>query len=367
MLVRDHYVPVLTGKAGEFQALERLTGDVLPSLSPLIDMPPIPLPPPPKPGEEPQAPDPPEKRLGQLLRSVARQWGDERRVMVDLAAYDRYDIDGRHPAEWLFCRGGDEGLWLMASAATDSSARYREALVRSAGWLKGLCLRARVAPGQDPDETVKAVGALEASLPRSDPAHTVLMLDLSRIAEHGERDAAVVKAVGDHLKALADAGRDVHAIAGTSMPEPIARGGPTRVRRREWRLWQALATEPLARHAAFADYGITGPRPDDDAFRPGPAPHLRYTTSAALLLWRGRKGTDADPEDPERRAVLYPELCRELVDGRDRDFRGKSFSAGDAGIWDAACGQQKPGNATKWIEFATNHHLTQVVRQLQSQ
>lgn len=367
MLVRDHHVPVLTGKAGEFRALERLSADVLPSVSPLIDMPPIARPPPPKPGEDPQAPDPPEKRLGQLLLSVDRRWGEMRRVMVDLAAYDRYDIDGRHPAEWLFSRADEAGLWLMASAATDSSARYRDALVNSADWLKGLCLRARIPPGQDPAETVRAVGALDASLPSSDPAHTVLMLDLSRIEAHGERHAAVVEAVVDQLKALADAGRAVHAIAGTSMPEQIARGGPTRVRRREWRLWQALAHEPLARYAAFADYGITGPRPDDDAFRPGPAPHLRYTTSAALLLWRGRKDTDADPEDPERRAVLFPELCRELVDGRPGDFSGKPFSAGDAGIWDAACGKQKPGNATKWIEFATNHHLTKVVRQLRGE
>ena len=365
MLVRDHYVPVLTGKAGEFAALESLAPNVLRSLSPLIDMPPISLPPPPRPGEEPRSPDPPEKRLGQLLRSVATRWGNKRRVIVDLAAYDRYSINGRHPAEWLFERGSDAGVWLMACAATDSSPRYLEALVNSATSLKGMCLRARIRPGQDPSETVTAIDALSSSLPRSDPAHTVLMLDLCRIDPHGERDIVVAQSVVEHLRALRAGGRVVHAVTGTSMPEDIPRGGPTRVRRREWRLWQQLAGEPLAATAAFADYGITGPRPEDDAFRPGPAPHLRYTTPAALMLWRGRKDADADPEDPERRAVLFPELCRELVLGHRDHFCGSPFSAGDRGIWDAACGKQKPGNATKWIEFATSHHITLVVRQLQ--
>ena len=147
-------------------------------------------------------------------------------------------------------------------------------------------------------------------------------------------------------------------------PESVDRGPATRVRRREWRLWQSLANEELTATVAFADYGITGPRSDDDAWKPGPDPHLRYTTASALLLWRGRsEDRVTDPEDPDGQAVLFPELCQRLLD-RSGDFQGASYSAGDAAIWDAVHGERKPGNGTKWIEFATSHHLTHVVNAL---
>jgi T4 beta protein len=363
MLGRDQYVPILTGKLGEFRALQRLTPEIVHGLVPFIDMPPITPNGPPKDGV-PAERDPPALKLRRLITAVGAKWGTDRRVMVDLAAYDRYEIQGKHPACWLFREAASHGIWLMAAAGTDSSDRYRAALHDCADVLKGICLRARADPDAAPTDLAAAIDDLAASLPTCDPAHTVLMLDLRRIADHGGTAAELLELVRAHLRALHARGRAVSALAGTSMPErPVARGAVHRERRREWRLWQALEHEPLARNASFSDYGITGPRPDDDEWTGPPDPHLRYTTAAALLLWRGRLEERAgDPANPQERAVLFPELCAELVD-RD-DFAGRDFSAGDSGIWDAARVSHKPGTGTKWIEFATNHHLTHVVRQL---
>jgi hypothetical protein len=365
-LVRDHYIPILTGKQGEFQALESLSLDAPAWLSPFIDMPPITPSGPPKSGEPPPKRDSPQVKLGKLIDAVGKRWGTDRRVMVDLAAYDRYTIGGVHPAVWLFDEADRRGVWLMAAVATDSSVAYRDAVNAAAGSIKGLCIRARAIPGMAPGALADAVEALAADLPVSDPAFTYVMLDLGRVAEHATTAVGQLDVARGHLRELDARGRKVAAIAGTSVPaESVERGRMHRERRREWRLWQSLASEPLAVDAAFADYGITGPRSDDDDWRPGPDPHLRYTTSAALLLWRGRaEDRVTDPDDPDGQAVLFPALCRQLV--ARPDYALPNFSVGDAAIWDAACGEAKPGNGTKWIEFATNHHLTHVVRALQS-
>jgi hypothetical protein len=367
MLVRGQYVPILTGKEGEFRALAGLDENVLYWLRPLIDMPPITLPKPPKAGEEPRLPDPPEKKLGALMRSLEDRWGRERRVIVDLAAYDRYRIGGHHPAQWLFANAHEAGLLLMASMATDSSAFYRAAVAASEQHLKGLCLRVRITPKQEPEQTVEDLRRLDDAAPSTDPSHAIVLLDLGRVSEIGALNEEVADFAKLHLDALARAGYRVDAVAGTSVPlnSWVKVRQLHRERRREWRVWQALVSSEAGRELAFADYGITGPRPDSDEWRGSPAPFLRYTTPGALLVWKGRKrDDDADPDDPRRTPVLFPELCRELVVGRSHDFCGSNWSPGDRGIWDAACGEQKPGTAMKWIEFATNHHLTAVVRLL---
>ncbi len=361
-LVREHYVPLLTGKKGEFQALRSLDDSAAAWLSPYIDMPPITPSAPPKDGVEGPR-DPPQVKLEKLLDAVSSIGGTNRRVIVDLAAYDRYNIDGRHPAEWLHKQAADRGIWLMAAAGTDSSPDYRAAICTASDSLKGLCLRARATPGTDPLLLANSVQALADNLPTSDPAFTYVLLDLGRVAEHHRSPTELRALVVAYARELQRQGHRVSAVAATSMPaESVKRGPVTRERRREWRLWESLADEPLAATIAFADYGVTGPRSDDDKWKPGPDPHLRYTTGSALLLWRGRsEGRVTDPEDPDGQAVLFPELCRQLL-ARNNDFEGPSYSAGDAAIWDAACGEGKPGNGTKWIEFATNHHLTHVVK-----
>ena len=362
MLVYDHYVPILTGKRGEFNALRTLDPDVLQNVSPFIDMPPIPL------GVAMRGKvskrDTPEEALDKLLTAIGTHWGTDRRVMVDLAAYDRYQIAGEHPARWLFLEAATRGIWLMAAAGTDSSSVYRAALVAVADALKGLCLRARALPGYAPEDLAAEVDELAATLPRSDPAHTELMLDLGRIADHRLAADELLELVLEHIRALGARNRRVSAIAATSVPnDGVPRGEVHRENRCEWRLWEQLATEPVTKRPAFADYGITGPRPDDE--KTGrPDPNLRYTTNAALLMWRGRDNSRADPDDPDKRAVLFPELCADLI-RHPNDFAGPRFSAGDRAIWIAGTAGRPPGTPTKWVEHATSHHLTHVVKQLQ--
>ena len=135
-LVREHYIPLLTGKQGEFQALKSLDSDAPAWMSPYIDMPPIAPSAPPTNGIEGPR-EAPESKLEKLLVAVASAWGTDRRVMVDLAAYDRYEIGGSHPAEWLHYQAAERGIWLMAAVATDSSARYRAAVRGAAESVKG--------------------------------------------------------------------------------------------------------------------------------------------------------------------------------------------------------------------------------------
>jgi hypothetical protein len=142
------------------------------------------------------------------------------------------------------------------------------------------------------------------------------------------------------------------ALASTSVPgsDELKQGDSERFPRRDWRLWERL--RELGVDVTFADYGITGPRPDNDDPQYPPAPNLRYTTTAALLWWKGHK--DEPPEG--QRKLEYPDLCELLV--KSGNFAGKTFSWGDGSIGSKAEGAPGPGRGQDWVAWATSHHVT---------
>lgn len=361
MFIPRSYVPILTGKAGEFQALADLDEDIKLAMFPMIQMPPVPEPRSPRVGEPPGPREPPEASLIRFLNRMQGKWTEGRRMMMDLDAFAHESVDGRSATEWLFQSAYDREMWLMAAVTTDSRREYRQALHDSSRWLRGLCLRAKPRPDMAPSELVDTVKAVQEDLPETDPACTELMLDLGRLRDLASTEKAVRELALEHLQALTAAGLKPTAVAGSVVPaQSPSRDGMEVHPRWDRRLWEWLGKQPVGAQLAFADYGATGPYQG-----PGggfPDPNIRYSTRAALLMWRGKLSTRVDPDDPNDREVTFAELCRKLV--ARNEFAGAKYSAGDLAYSRNASGRQHDRGATKWVQFAASHHLTHVVREV---
>jgi hypothetical protein len=357
------YIPILTGKAGEFQALAESDPSVLDRVTPLIDMPPLPgVKAAPKQGD--RNPKTPEQVLDLLAARIAQPWTRGRAIAVDLMAYDGLSLGASGPLEYLLMRmewGG--GAQVCVAVRTDASDRYREEAAAAVAKTGLASIRARITPQSNVPTTMARVEEVRSGL-GIDPGATQLIFDLGRLdefpAEAGDSVAGAFAQVDAHLRALPD--RDAWAelvLVSTDVPqnEQIRRDNPYRVRRRERQLWQRVAKE-AARTPWFGDYGITGPR-RDEAITSAPAPHIRYTTASALLIWKGYRPQDVEDPDDIDGPVSFHDLCVQLVD--HEEFEPET-SPGDRAYRRVAAGEESAESATKWVEFATSHHLAHVVR-----
>ncbi len=111
----------------------------------------------------------------------------------------------------------------------------------------------------------------------------------------------------------------------------------------------------LRRRPTYSDYVIAHPDPVED--QSGPAINmtasLRYSTEDTVLIVKGVRVR-------ENGSALFPDLLRQLV--ARPEFAGQAFSRGDGWIEAAAKRDVGPGNAQKWREAGTSHHLTMITR-----
>lgn len=342
------YVPVLTGKHGEFAALRELPADVRAAVRPVLDVPPVAV------KKDPAA------AIEKLVVGVGSSLGNEGQVAVDLLGLDGRLAGGLHPVDFLLERAEWGAARVQLAVRTDARPSYRRAVAIARSRAAGICVRARISEDDDPTLVAGQVGALLHELGVG-PSEVHLMLDCARITGWARRPD---DALAEHLAAQDDLGDfGLLSVAATTVPpneEIDRRERPRRVQRREWRAWQQLVRQHDQR-PLFGDYGITGPRPDVPP-QGLPDPHLRYTTSRALLIWRGKRSERVDEGD-EGEPTTFGDLCRELVDRGD--FAGAPFSPGDAVIAMVAAGQRdNDGGSSQWVEWATSHHITHVVRAL---
>lgn len=359
------YVPILTGRQGELIALGKLSAAHKGALTPLLDIPPIPRPHPPKPGGKPAKPVDPPTELRKLLRDLQTHWGADRDAMIDLDGFEQYRPDSFHPVEFVVRRAVDQRMPLILMTSSKSSIEYVDAIRDSHYQLAGRGIRVYVNSDQDARATSDTADALLERIGASPPAID-LLIDFGRVDI--SRDG-FSEGVGTCMRSLREPERwRSVTVAATTIPESMPSATFKRQLRVEWDAWQRFSSSsPGWLH--FADYGITGPRKDNDDPTFGPAPHLRYTVDDAYLMWKGRK---ADPGEggAVQSGQTYPDLCSELLARsaykRPRSFRGRTFSWGDHCIEETAARRRGPGGAREWIQYATNHHLVQVVEQIRA-
>ena len=361
MVDHRHYLPILKGKAGEYDALEHLCAGVKPLLTPIIEVPPIEW----KYGDELGVPTEPkrtiDKHVEQVAENIRKSWGTDFLVYIDLLHVQKHDslADGAHPLAHVFDRGRHLHLQAIPVTGIDRPDAYQNAVIRaverdrrgvcirldqqgcrSSTWvgehLRSLVMTLKV--GYDQVDVILDIGAITADE----------VVDLRWMVRSLVQDLPCV----NELRTL--------ALAATSMPKSVTIDmdpfSVKRIPRAERTLWCGLANDPdLPRVPSFSDYGVTHP----DYFDQDPrevrfAGKIRYTAENTWVIVKGRKLEGA--------GCQFHRLAQMITEQPEFPSRGSGW--GDESIAKCAVLEIGPGNQTTWIAYGTNRHLTFVTRQV---
>jgi hypothetical protein len=131
-----------------------------------------------------------------------------------------------------------------------------------------------------------------------------------------------------------------------------AKGAVTPLPRDDASAYATLVGRAPGRTPTYGDYAVGVPTYSDVAWTP--IPSIKYTVDAAWLMFRGTERANPSPQ--------YRQLAADVC--ASADYRGAGFSPGDAYYSAVATGSVGPGNATKYVEANTAHHLAHVLDSL---
>ena len=355
MFDHRHYVPILKAKQGELNALADLDRPMRASLTPLLEIPPV---------TWDWDNDLPARSLVEHLETypekLARAWPGDEPLFLD-TIYPEVDKSDHEPATLLFDLLAATSVRAIPVTGPSRNGQQQQAVAEIvARDRRGVAIRVQ-ADDLDPLELPSALDELLDRL-RCTPNEADLILDYEQVAT--DKVATVRAALVAVLVTLPTltAWRTLTA-AGGGFPlnlQELAGMTTTSIGRADWQVWTSLAPRraELPRLPTFADYGVSSPELVElDPRIMDMSVNLRYTSDADWVVLKARSRKLHGHGQ-------FNELCQTLV-GRS-EFRGASFSAGDTYIEACAHGRDGPGNASKWRQCATNHHLTQVATQLAS-
>lgn len=333
------YVPILKGKTGEYEALRGLDRATRGRLVPLVVL-----------GGSTDSAQPIQD-LAAALGRMRLGWGRQGPIIIDgcwLRTAEQF-------ADSLAAASQLDWLAIPSTRLTDPPA-YHE-VVRSVGERgSGITLRLNLSDIADADTLKRRFEAFFVEM-GVDPSAIDLILDARDVEfmRLGATSLAVVNAI----RSLPWIEEWRHLIvAATGAPASLKEFEMnliTAVPRNEAILFEAIRKADLERVPTYADYVIAHPDPVED--QAGRATNmtasLRYSIEDRVLIVKGIRVKDNG-------SALFPDLLRQLVGLPE--FAKRGFSRGDDWIEDAASRNVGPGNAQKWREAATSHHLTMITR-----
>lgn len=351
-----HYVPILQSKAGELGALGVLPVAVKMSMTPLLEIPPVPWD-----WENEEPAKTPQQHLTPVAGHIRTTWGTAP-LLLDLIFISDDPVAGQHPLLFVFDDARAQGLRAIPVTGLDRSHAYQAALRQVVTQdARGLCLRLK---GEDfaADDIDQSISALLDFL-GVELREVTALIDLGPIAAgHTSTTTVAARAMVVALPQLHQWGDIV--LAGSSFPQNLTEFSGGRIGsipREEWMVWRAMrASTRGGRVLTFGDYAIAHPDPSVSEIDPRViqmSASIRYTVDAAWLIFKGhgvRLHGFAQFYDLAKALVAHP------------DYSGSTFSWGDDYIRQCAQQQTGPGNATTWRKVGTNHHITFVVHQLAS-
>ena len=357
MFARDHYLPILKGRGGEYGALQTLGHSTRRALTPLVEISPIPW--------DFEAAQP-RKTIDQHLHNVGKKilgaWGTGRCLFVDLLWIPESErmIDGGHPITHVFQSLRSrrvEAVPVVSLLREDEYLRACRAIVDQDN--RGVCVRIQREDFTEFDDIggtlMRILNTVGATVQNAD-----LIFDLRALTPDGRNLG--VDAVVNLANRLPRLGEwRTFTVAATSFPPNLTGYPPSDsslIPRQEWVLWTELTRQPsrIARIPTFGDYVISHPEPaevDPRVMRPSAS--VRYTHDAAWLILKERNLRDYGFEQ-------FHKLCRGLV--QRAEYSGRQFSWGDQYIDDCAAERVGTGNLMTWRKVGTSHHLAYAVHQL---
>jgi hypothetical protein len=347
-----HYVPILKGKKGEFDALGRLDSGLKSGITPLVEIITVPW---------DWTNDVPTKSLEDHLGSTVHQlnvgWGNQFPIWLDTLWLDPGDAaGGKPPLEYLFdlARGQIPAL-PVGGPGRDANHTSSVAAVHSIDG-RGAVLRLDPEDLGDPTAlTASVTGWLQAVGVTAQEVD--LVVDFGAItpalAPTVTLAASTVMPTLPYLEdwrsiTLASGGFPVDLIS-------IKTNSVDRVPRCDWTMWTSVSSRHQPRLAAFGDYAISHPELTElDPRVVRPSATIRYTATDYWVIVKGRWAQKYGFDQFNACSATLIALA---------EWSGPTHCEGCVFI--AACAAGGPtGNLTTWRRVGTVHHLTHTAGQL---
>lgn len=338
-----HYLPILKGKKGEFDALSWLDSATKDALTPLVEVFTVPWD-----WDEDVPAKTIEAHLDSFAKGIVNGWGAGRSIFIDTIWLDPdAQAGGKHHLEYLFdaLRGQVDAVPVGGLVRGDAHAAAIAAIVALDG--RGAC---RLDADDVSDST-----SLKASIDSWLAAVGVTATDVDLVVDLGEvtstNRGAFEIATGALLPTLPylNDWRSL-TLASGAFPRDLS-SVPAESEelfdRHDWRLWRAVDSSSVPRKPTFGDFAISHPElsdPDPRTMRPSAS--IRYATDTQWLLVKRRWVRHGYDQYRDASAIVlgHPE------------YAGSAHCRGD-GFIDACAAGGPTGNLTTWRAVGTCHHL----------
>ena len=357
MFNHKHYVPILKGKDGEFRSLEDLDPGVKESLTPLIEIPPIPWD-----YKNEQFQRSIDDHVQRIPDKLVRAWADQDRPMF-LDFYRLSDLsqlqNGQHPLEYLASEARSNSVKIVPVTGINRSSAFQTAVRNVVNTdQSGLCIRIDGADYDRPglqaelDTLINNIGVNHSEVDLILDLKPVSGLDISLLA-------LTAKTLIRHCPYVTQ--WRTLTFASGAFPFDLRDFRPNSVNpvlRSDWEIWQSLAQDRgnLPKLPTFGDYAISHPELSEvDPRIITMSASLRYTGADSWLIFKEKNVQDHGFEQ-------FNDICKKLV--KRPEYPGPKFSWGDEYIYQCSQDQDGPGNAQTWRQVGTTHHLTMVVDQI---
>jgi len=123
--------------------------------------------------------------------------------------------------------------------------------------------------------------------------------------------------------------------------------------RHEWDFWKSLQVLRNEFNLIYSDYGNIHPIYDPDQNGHIGSCSIKYTMEEDYLILRGTK-----PNKHPDASGQY--ITKSLALVNNKIYDGPAFSWGDYKILQVAQQTESTGNASKWVQYTLNHHISKI-------
>lgn len=335
------YVPVLKLKLGEMWALNRLKDSTKSKVIPLFDI-------------LPHRTKTIREHADDQAKRLSRAWGP-RPFFLDTQHVGTQSASAARDHESVFRAMQSRGCEAVAVTSLTRSPQFQQAVKNAVQSTDaGILIRLSISDFSDVSQLAAALAGLVRfmTLQRSD---VDIMIDYCAV----DSPDIVTQLMRSHINCLPNPNdwRSLTVVAGCFPPSIKSLGGGRwhRIRRAEWAGWCAglSGPSPLARRPFYGDYGIRDPGVPPE-FGMASA-NLRYTVDGDYLVQIGSLLKNGGAQEMHA-------MCQSLI--RRTEYRGPTFSAGDAAIAVTATSSDSSGGPQQWVQWCMNHHFESVVEEL---
>jgi len=340
------YYPILVSKKGEIVALQRMEQNVKDEISPIIEI--------------------VEDTIIKKLKTGGFEYKDDlkkffethwsffgNQIIIDFSLFKRWDLH-RDNVRKLLIHLIKYGVNIVPAIQKGGSKIYKEIvkeLISEYGC--NVCLRTSIKIdaffefNNDIINCIKEFGLK--------PNQIFLLFDIgdidnSNYETFSKKTATTIDNLKHPLKEWADiivsSSSFPENLTGFSVSPPVS--GITRY---EWESWKIINTGNRNGVVKYGDYGTKAAFYADVRF--AGTVSLKYTTKEKYLIFRGEK-----TDNHELGHGQFIKHAKDLV--KHDNYSGKDFCWGDLRYYEISIQDLdgKPGNATNWVQFSQNHHIT---------